>query len=242
MRQGEKDLDCLRSAFRDSPEAMCIIDRAMRVVVWNQAAAEITGYSASETLGKLCYVKGNDLRLEPFSKPRLVPQSKLSSVQQSPHQKESGHGTWLNLTATVIPLRHRNFSFLIHIPRQSPLYSDLLKQLQAIFDRRAAGEEVSAPLGGSGSIHSILTRREMEILRLLAAGKKPKEIARDLSVSLTTVRTHIRNVHRKLGVKTSLEAVVRFFEAKDEQKRVPSQALSRTPASGLDNRKVLTFD
>ena len=48
-----------------------------------------------------------------------------------------------------------------------------------------------------------VTKREVDILRLLADGRSVKEIADKLSISYYTVDTHIRNLHRKLRVKNS---------------------------------------
>jgi DNA-binding NarL/FixJ family response regulator len=52
-----------------------------------------------------------------------------------------------------------------------------------------------------------LTRREREILALLAAGASAREIARQLFLSPNTVRTHIQNILTKLQVHSRLEAV-----------------------------------
>jgi DNA-binding NarL/FixJ family response regulator len=52
-----------------------------------------------------------------------------------------------------------------------------------------------------------LTRREKEILDLLIAGMKTADIARRLCLSINTVRTHIRNILKKLNVHSMLAAV-----------------------------------
>jgi DNA-binding NarL/FixJ family response regulator len=54
---------------------------------------------------------------------------------------------------------------------------------------------------------SALTSREMEVLRLLAAGMTTDQIAGELFVSPNTVRNHVNNVIRKLNVHSRLEAV-----------------------------------
>ena len=54
-----------------------------------------------------------------------------------------------------------------------------------------------------------LTRREMEVLRLLAAGADASTIAAQLHVSPLTVRTHIRSVLAKLDVHSQLQAVAK---------------------------------
>ena len=52
-----------------------------------------------------------------------------------------------------------------------------------------------------------LSRRENEILDLLAKGYRYKEIAAQLFVSTETVRTHIRNIYEKLQVNSRSEAL-----------------------------------
>jgi len=56
-----------------------------------------------------------------------------------------------------------------------------------------------------------LSNRENEILRLLAKGCLYKEIADQLGISMSTVRTHIHAVYEKLHVQTRTEAVLRFL-------------------------------
>ena len=52
-----------------------------------------------------------------------------------------------------------------------------------------------------------LTRRELEILRLVATGASTKTAADTLHVSPATVRNHIQNILAKLGAHSRLEAV-----------------------------------
>lgn len=51
-----------------------------------------------------------------------------------------------------------------------------------------------------------LTDREIEVLRLVAAGKTNKEIGRELFISTTTVNAHVRNVLEKIGAANRAEA------------------------------------
>ena len=57
-----------------------------------------------------------------------------------------------------------------------------------------------------------LTRREYEILGLLAKGYLYKEIADQLAVSLSTVRSHLHFVYEKLHVQSRTEAVVKYVQ------------------------------
>lgn len=86
-------------------------------------------------------------------------------------------------------------------------------------DRPEASGEVpalmDANLGSYGAprrLEDPLSVRELEVLGLLASGRTNSEIARDLFVSLGTVKSHTGNIYRKLGAKNRAEAVARFRE------------------------------
>ncbi|MEJ2246789.1 MAG: response regulator transcription factor [Acidobacteriota bacterium] len=86
---------------------------------------------------------------------------------------------------------------------------DLLNAIRKI----AAGgshvsEHASAQLAGRAMAGAAVSPREVEVLRLIAAGKSNKEIAGLLFISEGTVKTHVLNIHNKLGVRDRTEAVV----------------------------------
>ena len=59
-----------------------------------------------------------------------------------------------------------------------------------------------------------LSERELEVLRLLATDLDGPEIARELVVALSTIRTHTKSIYAKLGV-TNRRAAVRRAEELD---------------------------
>ena len=74
-------------------------------------------------------------------------------------------------------------------------------QADATPPRRA----VAAPPG----LAEPLTDRELEVLRLLAAGRSNQRIAHDLVVALDTVKTHVTHILGKLGAANRTEAAAR---------------------------------
>ena len=65
---------------------------------------------------------------------------------------------------------------------------------------------------GAVGLYEPLSEREMEVLRLIAAGLSNKDIAEKLFVSLNTIRTHTKNINAKLDVHSRTQAVARAKE------------------------------
>ena len=57
-----------------------------------------------------------------------------------------------------------------------------------------------------------LTQREREVLRLIAVGRSNPEIAAELVIAMTTVKTHVKNIYGKLNVGNRFQAVARAKE------------------------------
>ncbi len=58
-----------------------------------------------------------------------------------------------------------------------------------------------------------LTRRELEVLSQLSSGRTNKQIARDLDVSLNTVKFHVRNLFQKLSVNSRSQAISLYLRS-----------------------------
>jgi LuxR family maltose regulon positive regulatory protein len=86
----------------------------------------------------------------------------------------------------------------------TPEYSNRL--LAAFGDSSQA-----TPLAVQGLVEP-LTERELEVLRLVAAGLSNREIAQELVVAVSTVKSHINHLYGKLDAKSRTQAVARARE------------------------------
>ncbi|WP_353235020.1 response regulator transcription factor [Diaphorobacter ruginosibacter] len=81
----------------------------------------------------------------------------------------------------------------------------LARRLIQKFEARKTGEGHAADHAASES--QLLSEREKEVLRLVANGYTSAEIASRLEISSMTVNSHIKNIYRKLRVRTRAQAV-----------------------------------
>ncbi len=82
---------------------------------------------------------------------------------------------------------------------------------EAIIDPTAAARLVEALAHGAslpGPVEERLTRREREVLELIAGGRSNKRIALELGISEKTVKTHVGHVLAKLGVADRTQAAL----------------------------------
>ena len=88
---------------------------------------------------------------------------------------------------------------------------------------------------GGGSAD--LSRREWEILALVAQGLRNKEIARRLFICESTTKTHLYSIYKKLEVGSRLEAILYYFHLLKGASPSPTQvaSLSQTKAAWPDS-------
>jgi DNA-binding NarL/FixJ family response regulator len=88
----------------------------------------------------------------------------------------------------------------------SPMSGHIARMVVQSFEKRA-----STP-----SETDSLTPRELEVLHGLSCGQPYKQIASDLGISLSTVRTYIQRIYEKLHVHSQTEAVMKYARRKDD--------------------------
>jgi PAS domain S-box-containing protein len=175
-----------------------------RIVLWNRAAEKVLGYTAREALGRPCcdlFVgyddSGNRLCYQGCHVMSLV---KLGDPVQSFDMRtrtRAGRPIWINVSTLTVPAGQNGASLTVHLFRDVTATKELLGLVR---------ERLTAPAGVEPT-GDVLTRRELEILRMIAAGTSTKAAADKLHVSPATVRNHVQNILGKLGAHSRLEAV-----------------------------------
>jgi NarL family two-component system response regulator YdfI len=83
---------------------------------------------------------------------------------------------------------------------------------EALFLPEVIARVLNQPSTEKRSENSILTERELQVLKAAARGERSKEIALHLSISESTVKAHLDSVYNKLGVDSRAAAVATAIE------------------------------
>jgi DNA-binding NarL/FixJ family response regulator len=95
------------------------------------------------------------------------------------------------------------------IEGDNPLNQEVAMQLllRLIEDKRHKDRPAPKP-----SLSTPLSPREVEVLELIVRGQSNKEIARELSISMSTVKNHVHRIITKLGVSDRVQAAILAIE------------------------------
>lgn len=189
------------------PEGVCVLDNRLRVVfenrkfreqmhVWNQGLGALQNLSLPKQSELPAVWKDacarsfqafREVRFPASSGRMVVTQGSLSSLKQP---LEDDH--WLEGAVRYLAF-------------QSALGVRPYLMLTAAFHRKQTSAR-ELTLGRLSKQHGF-SRRETELAELILRGSSAREIATQLKIALPTVKTHIRHILHKAGVKTRLQFV-----------------------------------
>lgn len=198
------------------------VDSVQRIVHWGASAEEILGIPAEEALGRSCYevVGGVDGRNARFCRKNCPIMASARRGRPTRDydilvHRPDGNPRWINMSILVSPSERGNgrAPVVVHVFRdvtdrrhaERAAY-EAINALRSVLDK--AGEEGRKETASPPPPPPALTRRELEVLRLLADGLSTQAIGETLHISPVTARNHVTNALAKLGAKSRLQAVV----------------------------------
>lgn len=205
--------------FESTADGVHVVDEEQRIIFWNRAAAKLLGFGAEEVLGRYCYdvMAGGDYRGHPFCRrdcPTIEAARRGRGVQNYDicSRRADGQAVWLNVSVLAVDDPEGDGRLGVHLFRditRRRRAEVLAQQTIEAVGRYQPEEAASAEEGGPHPVPTPrLTRRELDVLHLLACGTPAPVMARTLGIKAATVRNHIEHILGKLGVHSRLEAVV----------------------------------
>ena len=197
---------------KGTADAAFLSDDRGLIVAWNKAAEHLLGFAAAEVVGTPCHeilcgvdTFGNRFCDESCAIQKMA--TRDEPVQRFVMDVRHAGRRRLHLLVSVVRLPAAEGFLQLHLLH--PAGATTSRAVGPSPDSEGPGvAERSEP-----TVEAILTLtpREREVLTLLAAGSTSQDVATELFISLTTVRTHVQNILRKLDVHSQLEAVATAY-------------------------------
>jgi DNA-binding CsgD family transcriptional regulator len=195
-------------------------DKRSRILGWNASARELFEHAdGKQVVGKRLHsvldvrdASGNRIDFSQMPLHQMVTRGEPIQGFEIEAKKKTGEAVRL-LVSVVVVLGPQKAKW------------EVVYLLRPIFRRRKADEVIERVLANpANGRHALdrsgtanekkvpdLTRRQADVLRLLAQGLSNEEIAKTLFLSVFTVRSHVQSILEKLGVHSKVEAVSRAF-------------------------------
>lgn len=194
--------------LRRAEDGVFVLGARGAILFWNRAATRILGYTVAEASRRTCcdifgrHEGAGTRRCFRACAARALPdRGEDIETFEMPAETKAGRRVWLSMTMVASRTHHAEHRAAVYVFRDVTATKELLTRVVESVMPQKFAPSVAAPTGAT------LTRREIEILRLLTDGLNTRRIAGRLHVSRATVRNHVQHIFGKLDVHSRLEAV-----------------------------------
>lgn len=205
--------------LKGTAEAAFSVNEQGEILSWNPAAERLFGYASAEVLGKGCYeiLRGRGALgtqvchegcsiLECSGGRTEIPNFDLQVSLRS------GKRLWVNVSTLVWKNPRNQHRVVVHLAHDITRQKRAERATQKMLQVSRQLTEAAAEIVPAASPVSPLSEQELHILRLFSAGKNSPEIAKELRVSLQTLRNHLHHINQKLRTHNRLEAVMHAIQ------------------------------
>jgi DNA-binding CsgD family transcriptional regulator len=185
-------------------------DRYNRVVSWNAAFTDLAGfgnYSGSnlQDLLQCRHSNGNLLSHSHVALHEMVLSGEAPAAFEIDIEPEDRPRTRAEVSIVVVIDTDPTNHWLVYLLRPRLRR----RQLDVAMERLLGGDAPPPRRNSRNAAPTLLTRRQLQVLEIMATGATATEIAAELEITPNTVRTHIRAIFEALGVTRQTEAVAR---------------------------------
>ena len=199
-------------------DAAFVVTEQGEIRSWNKSAERLFGYPASEVANRTCHevldgrgALGTEVCTGGCSVQSCAAQHGKIPDFDLEVKTNSGSRLWVNISTIVFDEPRRNRRLIVHLARD---VSHRKKNEDLLAKMLDLSKELAAAAGHVDGISPIspISEQEQRILRLFAKAKNSSEIARELGITLPTLRNHLHSINEKLRTHNRLEAVMHAMQ------------------------------
>jgi PAS domain S-box-containing protein len=196
------------------------VDEQGLVRSWNRAAEKLLGYKKSEVLDKPCahLLRGRgSLGTQICKEPCGVIDCAIGHREVPNYDMEvetrNGARLWVNVSILAFHDERTNRHLVVHLARDITARKKTEKLAEKLV---TVAREITTMPDEADCLPpaSPLTEQERRVLELLAKGKTPAQVSKELGIAPRTLRNHLHHANQKLHTRNRLEAVMQAARRK----------------------------
>ena len=195
-------------------DAAFVVTLEGEICFWNAAAEQLFGYPAKDVLNKTC----SDVLGGKDTLGAVVCTGKCSVQRCAAHGESiptfdlevsisSGQRKWVSISTIVFEDSRLHRRLIVHLAHD---ISDSKELEQAFSKMIDVSKEIISVGNGKTRLPPVesLSAKEEHILKLFAKAKNSSQVAKELGITLPTLRNHLHAINQKLRTHNRLEAVL----------------------------------
>lgn len=195
-------------------DAAFVVTLEGEICFWNHAAERLFGYNATEVLNKTCHgvlqgagALGTAVCVGECSVQHCAAHGRPVPAFDLEVTTSSGKRMWVEISTIVFEDSRLHRRYIAHLAHDI----NERKQVERAFTRMLdLSKEVIAVGDGCADLAPVetLSEQEQRILKLFAQAKNSGQVAKQLHITLPTLRNHLHAINQKLRTHNRLEAVL----------------------------------
>ena len=187
------------------------VDAKQRIIYWDPGCEELFNRPAKKVLGRTCcgvmrgvspvsgeLFCGENCHVAQLANGGLAPKS--FSIQAKADNNDEP--MTLSVNVVLVPSQCKKRWIVMHL-----LHRGMSRDVLTAMDGALRAGQAATSNGNDKEVVHRMTKREQDVLQLLAEGLACPAISKRLDISVTTVRNHVQHIQNKLGVHSQTEAV-----------------------------------
>ena len=201
--------------FEGTDDGAFVVTEESEICSWNAGAQKLFGYAPGQVLGKTCYeaLKSTGVLGTPICVGRFSVQHCAVNHIDVPNfdlevTTRLGRRIWVSVSTIVFYETRLHKHLIVHLAHDISKQKGTQDMLSQILN--VSREMLLLGSGRKPELAAItpLSEQELRILRLFAQPKNSRQVAKELEITLPTLRNHLHTINQKLRTHSRLEAVV----------------------------------